>query len=535
MQTRLHADVVIIGAGLAGLVTALELLDSNKRVLLLDRDDPDRVGGLARESFGGINIVGSPVQRRMRIRDTPTLALSDWKSFAEFEAGDDWPRRWAENYVCSSKTDIYDWLRARSVGFFPVVHWVERGLYQPGNSVPRFHMVWGTGVALVESLLRHLNGHPGRSRLDMRFHHQVRSLERNGGSVSACVGVDTMTGEEFSVEAQQVVVAAGGICGNLERVRQHWHREWGTPPDVLLNGSHRFADGALHDEVARLGGLVTHLDLQWNYAAGVHHPFPNKPHHGLSLVPPRSALWMDYRGRRIGPMPLVTSYDTRFLVSEVCKQPRKYSWQILNRKIAVKELAVSGAEFNEGIRDRNWLKFLTTLLQGNKELVRTLTRECEDVVVADTVEELAARMNELNGDQEVDAVGMRSDIERYDEQIRIGGRFQTDEQLRRIAHVRKYAGDRLRTCKFQSLLDPKARPLMAIREFILCRKSLGGVQTDLDSRVLDGAGRPIDGLYAVGEAAGFGGGGIHGKRSLEGTFLGSCILTGQAAARSIMA
>jgi hypothetical protein len=234
-------------------------------------------------------------------------------------------------------------------------------------------------------------------------------------------------------------------------------------------------------------------------------------------------------------MPLVTSYDTRFLVSQVCRQPRKYSWQILNRRIAVKELAVSGAEFNEGIRDRNWLKFLTTLLQGNKELVRTLTRECEDVVVADTVEELAARMNELNGDQEVDAVGMRSDIERYDEQIRIGGRFQTDEQLRRIAHVRKYAGDRLRTCKFQSLLDPKARPLMAIREFILCRKSLGGVQTDLDSRVLDGAGRPIDGLYAVGEAAGFGGGGIHGKRSLEGTFLGSCILTGQAAARSIMA
>src|SRR5574337_694303 len=526
-------DVVIVGAGIAGLTCALELLEQGRRVLLLDRDSRERLGGLARLSFGGMFAVDTPEQRRAGIHDSVELALADWRAFAEFDAQAQWPQRWARAYVSHCTQHMYWWLRHRGIRYLPLPNWVERGQFTPGNSLPRFHMVWGTGQKLATTLIDHLLQHRHVDRLELRFDQRVQGLRREGAAVVGCHGVGEQDGHPFEARAGAVVVAAGGINGNLERVRANWHADWGTPPQTLLNGSHRFADGTMHDAAAGVGAQVTHLDKMWNYAGGVHHYAPTQPFAGLSLVPPRSALWLNWRGERIGPQPLVSGFDTRDLVTQVCRQPRQYSWQVMNRKIALKELAVSGAEHNPNIRDERKLGLLRDLLLGNRWLVDTLIEKCPDVVVAPTLPELVQRMNALQGDTAVDLATLEDVVQRYDERVRQPPKFRNDEQLRRIAFLREYRADRLRTCKQQPILDDKALPLIAIREFIISRKSLGGIQTDLCSRALEGAGEPIAGLYAIGEAAGFGGGGVHGLRALEGTFLGSCILTARAAAAAL--
>jgi predicted oxidoreductase len=521
-------DILIVGGGIAGICAAIEALEGGRRVTLLDRDSPGHFGGLARESFGGMFLVDTPEQRRHGFLDSPERALSDWHSFAEFAPEDHWPRAWAEAYVHRCREDVGGWLRAGGVRYFPVPNWVERGLDVPGNSVPRFHMVWGTGHALALNLIGRLRKHPRNRNLTLRFHHRVDNLLTREGRIIGVTGENEEDRSSFELQAAAVIVATGGINGCIERVRQHWHSDWGQPPETILNGSHRYADGRLHDAVSRLGGAVTHLDRMWNYAAGVHHPRPRKPGHGLSLVPPRSALWLNARGERIGPRPLVTGFDTRDLVTQICRQDGGHSWQLMNRRIALKELAVSGAEFNPSIRERRPLAFLRDLLFGNRWLYSQMIDVCEDFVVAETLPELVERMNTLNGERTVDLSAVRAAAEAYDTAIDRGEPF-ADEQLRRIALLRQWKGDRIRTCKFQKILDPKAGPLIAVREFIISRKSLGGIQTNLAGRVLDRSGQPIPGLYAAGEAAGFGGGGMHGLRALEGTFLGSCVLGGRIA------
>lgn len=528
-----QTDVLIIGAGIAGITTALDLLDGGKTVTLLDRDEEAAFGGLARESFGGMFFVDSPEQRRQGIRDSQELALRDWLNFAEFADDERWPRAWAEAYVERSTADIHHWVRRHGVSFLPVVNWVERGEFVPGNSVPRFHVAWGTGKGITDALIRALRAHPNAGRLTLGFNRRVERLTTRAGAACGAAGVDETTGAPFEVAADQVVIAAGGINGgDLARVRQNWHRDWGTPPHVLLNGSHRFADGLLHDAAVMAGGVLTHLDRMWNYAAGVHHPRPRKPNHGLSLVPPRSALWLNWKGERIGPQPLVSGFDTRRLVTAICAEARQYSWQLMNRKIALKELAISGAEFNPSIREKHKLGFLRDILFGNKWLVREMLDHCRDFVAANSLPELVDKMNALQGDQAVALAAVEAAVAHYDATIARGKSLRNDEQLRRIADLRNYRGDRIRLCKFQPIGDAKALPLIAVREFIISRKSLGGIMTDLQSRVLDAAGRPIAGLYAVGEAAGFGGG-MHGLRALEGTFLGGCILSGRRAAAAI--
>jgi predicted oxidoreductase len=360
----------------------------------------------------------------------------------------------------------------------------------------------------------------------------VDRLESQDGRVTGLAGAIEDDGRTFEVAAESVIVAAGGINGDLDRVRRNWHPDWADPPPVILNGSHRFADGRLHDAAGAVGARVTHLDWQWNYAAGIRHWRPRKPGHGLSLIPPKSALWLNSRGERIGPMPLVSGFDTRDLVARICREPGGYSWQLLNRRIALRELAVSGAEFNPAIRERRRLRLALDLLTGNRWLVDELTRNSEDIVQAATLPELVERMNALNGDDVVDLASVEDAVARYDAAIARGPRFHNDEQLRRIAALRRWPSDRLRTCAFQRILDRRAGPLLAIREFIISRKSLGGIQTDLQCRALDAGGRPIDGLFAIGEAAGFGGGGMNGKRGLEGTFLGGCLLTGRIAGQN---
>ncbi len=528
-----HAtDVAITGAGIAGIVAAIEALSRGRRVLLLDRDMEENLGGLARESFGGLWFAGTPLQRRCRIRDEIELGYADWLAFGELTDAHRWPRAWARRYVERCVPDVYEWLIGLGIKFMPMPMWIERGLYQPGNSVPRFHLVWGTGRALADTLIARLRAHPNRELLEMKFGHRVDSLVRQDGRVAGVTGVTEPDGRSFEVAAESVVIASGGINGDIDRVRRHWHADWGTPPPVILNGSHRFADGSLHDAAAAAGAELTHLDWQWNYAAGIRHWRPRKPGHGLSLIPPKSALWLNSRGERMGPMPLVAGFDTHELVARICHEPGGYSWQLLNRRIALKELAVSGAEFNPSIRERKRLRVALELLFGNRWLYDELTRNSEDIVIADTLPELVQRMNALNGDDVVDLHTVEEAVTRYDASIARGEKFQNDEQLRRIAWLRRWPTDRLRTCAFQRILDPVARPLMAIREFVISRKSMGGIQTDLECRALDAGSHPVGGLFAAGEAAGFGGGGMNGKRGLEGTFLGGCLLTGRIAGQN---
>jgi predicted oxidoreductase len=569
-MTENTPDVIVVGAGLAGLVSTLELLHSGHSVLLLDRCEPREIGGLAREAFGGMFMVDSPEQRRSRIPDNEALALEDWLRIAEFDPEDTWPRRWAEQYVTRARDDVGGWLRQLGVKFFPVVNWAERGNFGDGNSVPRFHLTWGTGKALVQAVWGAIEAHPRRSALDLRFGSRVVELVMERG---AARGVKLESGQEEHA-AKAVVIAAGGIGGNLETVRREWPTDrLGPAPQRMLMGSHHYADGAMHEEVSRVGGNVTHLSRMWNYADAVRHPHPQREHHGLKLIPPRSGVMLNPDGRRYGPVPVMPTFDAYSALERMCEDERKYSWLVCNFRIAKRELDVSGSQHNPNLREKRLLPFLLSVLLGKPGLVKHFLDGSPDFVSAGSLEELAAKMNdvtaELTGERAIDPKVLEREIGRYDATIARGKGLFNDDQLRRIGQLRNWRGDRLRTSRFQRIVDPKAMPLLAIRLQPMARKSLGGIQTDLGCRVLRrpgdipdnalsggsgrpgeglgtgahgggepgtgcaGGGEPIPGLYAVGEAAGFGGGGVHGKRSLEGTFLGGCVFTGRLAAATI--
>lgn len=538
MGRNYKADAVIVGAGIAGIVTAIELLEQGKKVLIIDRDKKENIGGLAIWSFGGMFFVDSPLQRRAGMKDSVDLALRDWHNVAKFTDADVIPKQWAEQFVNMCTPQIYYWLKEKGVSFFPVVHWVERGHFVPGNSYPRFHMVWGTGHGLATKLIACMYNHPkAQSNLTIHFEHKVDEILTQNGEVIGVKGVlEGNEKEEFTAHGEVTIIAAGGMGGNIERVKQNWYIPWGEAPEKILNGSNVFADGTLHDAVERASGNLTHLDKNWPYAAGIHHPRPRHKDHGLSLVPCKSALWLDHTGYRFHE-PMVTAFDTQHLVETICKQDKKYSWQVLNLKIANKEFAISGSESNEAIRDKNLFEFLKVVLFGNRKLVKDMMDNCPDFVVANTVEELVQKMNALQGDDSVKLQNVKDAVSQYDAMLDRPKKYQNDEQLRRIAHARQYTGDKVRTLKNQKIFDKGALPLIAIREFILSRKTLGGIQTDLQSKVLtkpvDGVQNPIPRLYAVGESAGFGGGGMHGLGALEGTFLGGCVLTARIAAADI--
>jgi predicted oxidoreductase len=532
-----RADVLIVGGGLAGIVTALQLLRGGQRVMLVDRDHPKHFGGLAYWAFGGMALVDTPLQRRMKISDSPELALGDWLRFGELDPTDHWSRAWAEHYVAHSRVGVYDWLKTEGIGFMPAVNWVERGRFGDGNSVPRYHIVWGTARELIHRLGGALHSagdrRGGASPLTLLHRHRVTELVQHNGRISGAWAINEDSGERIELQADQVVLAMGGVNGSHAQCRKHWpaHR---PQPTQMLNGAHPNADGQLHAHSQRhLGARLINAGEMWNYAAGITHARPLFDGHGLSTIPCKSALWLDHRGQRIGPEPLVTGFDTHWLCQRVAEQAQPWTWHLLNWRIAIKEFAISGAEHNPRIRNKQFLRFIKDTLLGQTDLIRRMQTESDDVLVADDLHRLAEQMNALTRAPHVDPKTLQATVDAFDANFASPGACN-DAQIRMIEHARQWRPDRLRTCKPAPLSQPGAGPYIAMRLQLITRKSLGGLRTNLDSRVLDGDHQPIPGLYCVGEAAGFGGGGAHGKRSLEGTFLPGCILTAQAAARAIL-
>lgn len=526
-------DTLICGGGIAGLVTALELLQRGQRVYVIDRDTPERLGGLARWAFGGMALSATREQQKMKIPDNPARLLKDWHSFAAFEEADHWPREWAKEYAEHNYDKVYVWLKQLGLSFLPAVNWVERGLFTPGNSVPRYHVLWGTGWYLVEAVIAKLQPFIESQQLRIYYQHKVLSPQYQSGVVTGAHIVDEQNNNEFTVVAQQVVIACGGINGSVERVNQNWYKPWGKPPESFLNGANPIADGLLHDQVEAIGGKLTHVDKMWNYAAGIPHPQPEFDGHGLSLIPCKSALWLDHLGRRIGPMPLVTGFDTNYLCEQVAKQQKPWTWQVLNWSIAANELAVSGSAHNPSIRDKKLFTFLKEILFGNQRLIKQLERESKEFITAYSIESLVEQMNALTDQPYLQPEQIKQLLADYDQQFDSGA-LQNDDQVRRIKHARQWRPDRFRTSKPGPIAAKNNGKLVAIKLQLISRKSLGGLQTNLQSEVLNQQGEPIAGLYCVGEAAGFGGGGANGFRALEGTFLSACILTARNAAAAIL-
>ncbi len=527
------SDILVIGGGLAGIVTALEALRQGQRVTLVDRDTPERLGGLALWAFGGMALVGTPLQARMKIPDTPEIALRDWLRFGELDAGDTYPQQWARYYVEHSRAQVYDWLIGEGVKFMPAVNWVERGMHGDGNSLPRYHIVWGTSRELTRRMVAQMRAANSGGRLTLLHGHRVTTLDHAGGRIAGAVAVNEATGTQVRLQAPVVVLAMGGINGSHAETRRNWPRHRPLPAS-MLNGAHPFADGALHHAASEgLGAQITHAGEMWNYAAGFPHPFPHFEGHGLSTIPCKSALWLNHKGERIGPEPLVTGFDTHWLCQRVAEQEKPWTWHLLNWRIAAKEFAISGAEHNQRIRDMQFPLFLKETLLGNHRLVKQMAAESRHFLVDDTLAGLAAKMNALTCSHDIQPEVLQATADAFDANFANGTKLHNDDQIRRILHARQWGPDKLRTCKPAPLQMPGAGPFIAIQMQLITRKSLGGLRTDLHSRVLNGAGQPISGLYCVGEAAGFGGGGASGKRSLEGTFLPGCILTARAAARHI--
>ena len=529
-------DVLVIGGGLAGLVTAIEALRAGKHVTLVDRDTPERLGGLALWAFGGMALVDTPIQRRMKIKDSADIAWRDWLRFGELsetDPADHWRRAWGKYYVEHSCAQVYEWVTGHGVKYMPAVNWVERGMQGEGNTLPRYHVVWGTSQHLTQRMIEVMRQSAATGKLTVLHNHEVVALDSCNGAVTGATAIDHGTGAPVAFTAQAVVLAMGGINGSHAETRANW-LPTRPMPATMLNGAHPYADGKLHHLVAGLGGQITHAGEMWNYAAGLPHPQPHFPGHGLSTIPCKSALWLDHAGRRIGPEPLMTGFDTHLLCQRVAAQEKSYTWHLLNWRIAAKELALSGAEHNQRIRDRNFPMFLKEMLLGNHRLVKQMAAESRHFLVDDTLAGLASKMNALTGTQDVRAEVLQATVDAFDANFARGTSVVNDDQIRRIEHARHWGPDKLRTCKPAPLQGKGFGPFIAMQVQLITRKSLGGLQTDLQSRVLNAAGQPLDGLYCVGEAAGFGGGGASGKRSLEGTFLPGCILTARSAVRSIV-
>jgi uncharacterized protein len=542
----LDADAIVVGAGLAGLVATAELAAAGRRVILVDQEPEASLGGQAFWSFGGLFLVGSPEQRRLGIRDSHELAWQDWLGTAGFDRPEDeWPRRWAEAYVAFAAGEKRAWLHGKGVRFFPVPGWAERGGYGPdgpGNSVPRFHITWGTGPAVIAPFERAVRAAAGTGQVRLLFRHQVDELTLAGGTVTGVRGSvlapsgaargqassREVTGE-FELHAQAVLVTSGGIGGNHELVRKYWPARMGPPPGHLLSGVPAHVDGRMLDISAAAGAAVINPDRMWHYTEGISNWSPIWPAHGIRILPGPSSLWLDAQGRPL-PAPLFPGFDTLGTLEHIMSTGYDYTWFLLTEKIIEREFALSGSEQNPDLTGKSIPGLLQRARPGPPGPVAAFMRHGADFVVRDSLPALVAGMNELVGADRIDLAAVTGLIEARDREV--ANPFSKDAQLTAVRGARRYRGDRLiRVARPHRFLDPATGPLIAVRLHILTRKSLGGLQTNLDAQVLGADGQPVPGLYAAGEVAGFGGGGMHGYRALEGTFLGGCLFSGRIAGR----
>jgi len=543
-----ETDVIVVGAGLSGLVAATEIADAGKRVVVVDQEGEQSIGGQAFWSFGGLFLVDSPEQRRLGIKDSFDLAMQDWIGAAGFDRDEDfWPRQWAEAYVAFAAGEKRAWLRAMGHRFFPVVGWAERGGYDAmghGNSVPRFHVTWGTGPGIVEPFERRAREAMRSGRLSFRFRHRVDALSITNGTVDGVSGAVLAPDAaergksssrhvvgEFALKAQAVIVASGGIGGNHELVRQNWPKRLGDPPKFMISGVPEHVDGRMIGITEKSGARLINRDRMWHYVEGIQNWSPIWPRHGIRILPGPSSMWFDATGTRL-PAPLFPGSDTLGQLKYIMSTGYDYSWFVLTQSIIKKEFALSGSEQNPDLTGKSWRMTLRRATnKGAPAPVEAFKSHGVDFIVRDKLEDLVAEMNKLAGSDLLKLAHIRTQIEARDREI--ANPYVKDAQVMNIHNARRYIGDRLiRTASPHRILDPAHGPLIAVKLNILTRKTLGGFETDLESRVFGSEGSVIPGLYAVGEAAGFGGGGVHGYRSLEGTFLGGCLFSGRNAGRS---
>ena len=543
----MNTDVIVVGAGLAGLVAAAEIADAGKRVIMLDQEPEASLGGRAFWSLGGLFMVNTPEQRLMGVRDSLDLALQDWFGSAQFDRPQDhWPRQWAQAYVAFAAGEKRSWLRQMGHRLFPVVGWAERGDGRAeghGNSVPRFHLTWGTGPGIVAPFERRVREHAAAGLIGLRFRHRVDALVTQDGVVTGVRGKvlepssiergrpsSRVEVADFELTAQAVIVTSGGIGGNHDLVRQAWPARLGPAPKRMVAGVPAHVDGRMLGITAASGGNIINSDRMWHYTEGLHNWDPIWDNHGIRILPGPSSLWLDAEGNRL-PAPYFPGFDTLGTLRHLMSTGHDYSWFVLTQKIIEKEFALSGSEQNPDLTGKDLRLLLQRLRSGAPGPVEAFKQHGEDFVVARSLGDLAAGMNRLTDEPLIDADALARVIAARDREM--DNAFTKDAQVTAIRGARRYRGDRLlRTATPHRLLDPKAGPLIAVRLSILTRKTLGGLETDLQGRVLTSGGEPLPGLYAAGEVSGFGGGGMHGYNSLEGTFLGGCLFSGRSAGRS---
>ncbi|WP_394191070.1 FAD-binding dehydrogenase [Paenisporosarcina quisquiliarum] len=545
----MKADVVVVGAGLAGLVAMAELVAAGRKVMLLDQEPEASLGGQAWWSFGGLFLVDTPEQRRLGIHDSHELALQDWLGSAGFdrEDEDEWGRKWAKAYVDFATYEKREWLHSLGIRFFPVIGWAERGGYLAeghGNSVPRFHIVWGTGPAIIKPFENQLREGIEKGLVDYRPRHRVDDLIMQDGQVigvkgSILIGSEAKRGEassrevtgEFEFTAPSILVTSGGIGANFDLIRKNWPERLGTPPKRMISGVPAHVDGRMLGITERAGGRIVNRDRMWHYTEGIQNWNPVWEKHGIRILPGPSSMWFDAKGQRF-KAPNFPGFDTLGTLETIQATGYDYSWFVLTQKVIEKEFALSGSEQNPDLTGKSIKQVLSRILPGPTSPVKAFMDKGEDFVVANTLEELVEGMNQLTGENLINHEDLKRQILARDREIT--HKFTKDLQITALRGARNYIGDKLiRVATPHKFLESKNGPLIAVRLNIISRKTLGGLQTDLSGRVINASGEYIPGLYAAGEVAGFGGGGVHGYRSLEGTFLGGCLFSGREAGRAI--
>ncbi len=546
-----RTDVLVIGWGLAGLVAAAEAAAAGKKVTIVDQEPRTNLGGQAWWSFGGLFFVDSPEQRHLGIKDSLELARQDWFGNAGFDREEDlWPRRWAEAYLQFAHQEKRAWLREKGVGFFPIVGWAERGGYTatgPGNSVPRFHITWGTGPGIVAPFQAEVEAAEAEGRVTILPRHKVTALTVEDGVVTGAAGevlepsgaargvassrdaVDT-----FTVAAQATIVASGGIGGNHELVRRWWPERLGTPPQTMITGVPAYVDGSMQPVTEAAGARLINGDRMWHYVEGIQNWDPVWPDHGIRILPGPSSVWLDATGTRL-PVPLFPGFDTLGTLAHLRATGYDHSWFVLSQKIIEKEFTLSGSEQNPDLTGKDVrLLAKSRLGKGAAGPVQAFMDKGADFVVREKLDDLIAGMQALPGGEALDPERVRFEVEARDREI--DNDFTKDAQIAMLRSARAFRGDRLiRTASPHRILARDSGPLIAVKLHVLTRKSLGGIETDLSARALGAGGEPVPGLYAAGEASGFGGGGVHGYRALEGTFVGGCLFSGRVAGRAAAA